>query len=270
MEPILPEGSWILGSVRISQDRVWFAVTVVGIALALTAVYRLTRFGLITRAAAETEKGAHVSGISPERVATFNWMISAAVAAISGILIAPIVPLTPFGNTLFIVPALAAAVIGRFEPMILAVIGGLAIGMLQSELAYPNGQVSWLPTSGVAEMVPLLLILVVFVARAKPLPSRGVIIQQGIGMFDVNTSMSEGERVWTRARNRFRFAAPGHFRNCGRRADEKGTGMLGGPNEEPTNVQVHRANSSGGGDRAAGCVDRPRDRRCRPRPARRS
>ena len=42
-------------------------------------------------------------------------MISAAVAAIAGILIAPIVPLVPVSYTLFIVPALAAAVLGRFQ-----------------------------------------------------------------------------------------------------------------------------------------------------------
>ncbi|HEX4493891.1 MAG TPA: branched-chain amino acid ABC transporter permease/ATP-binding protein [Acidimicrobiia bacterium] len=179
--PILPSGSWHLGGVRISQDRVWFAATVVAIALVLTAVYRLTRFGLLTRAAAETEKGAYVSGISPERVAASNWMISAAVAAVSGILIAPIVPLTPYGYTFFIVPALAAAVIGRFDRMVLAVAGGLAIGMAQSELAYLKGQLSWLPTSGTAELLPLLLILAVFVAWARPLPSRGVIIQQTLG-----------------------------------------------------------------------------------------
>ena len=48
-------------------------------------------------------------------------MISAAVAAIAGILIAPIVPLVPISYTLFIVPALAAAVLGRFQYVIPAV-----------------------------------------------------------------------------------------------------------------------------------------------------
>jgi ABC-type branched-subunit amino acid transport system ATPase component/branched-subunit amino acid ABC-type transport system permease component len=179
--PILPTGSWQLGDVLVSQDRVWFAAAIVGIALALTAVFRFTRFGLVTRAAAETEKGAYVSGISPVRIAAANWMISAAVAAVAGILIAPIVPLTPFGYTFFIVPALAAAVLGSFQHLLLAVFGGLAIGMVQSELTYLNGQWDWLPTSGVPELVPLLLILLVFVARAKPLPSRGVIVQQTLG-----------------------------------------------------------------------------------------
>jgi ABC-type branched-subunit amino acid transport system ATPase component/branched-subunit amino acid ABC-type transport system permease component len=181
VKPILPNGVWALGDIRISQDRVWMAVTIVLITLALAAAYRFTRFGLVTRAAAETEKGAFVSGISPDRVAAVNWMISAGVAAISGILIAPIVPATPLGYTLFIVPGLAAAVIGRFQYMVPAVAGGLAIGMIQSDVAYLRGQHRWLPSSGLAELVPLLLILLLFVAWARPLPSRGVLIRQTLG-----------------------------------------------------------------------------------------
>ena len=60
-------------------------------------------------------------------------------------------------------------------------IGGLAIGMLQSEVAYLQTQHSWMPSSGAAELVPLILILVVLVARAKPLPGRGVMQQRNLG-----------------------------------------------------------------------------------------
>jgi ABC-type branched-subunit amino acid transport system ATPase component/branched-subunit amino acid ABC-type transport system permease component len=181
VKPILPSDSWTWGGVRITQDRVWLAVTILAITAALAAVYRFTRFGLLTRAAAETEKGAFVSGISPDRIAAVNWMISAAVAAIAGILISPIVPATPIGYTFFIVPALAAAIIGRFNLMIPAVLAALVIGMTQSELAYLKGQLTWLPQSGLSELVPLLLILLVLVARARPLPSRGVLIEQTLG-----------------------------------------------------------------------------------------
>jgi ABC-type branched-subunit amino acid transport system ATPase component/branched-subunit amino acid ABC-type transport system permease component len=180
-DPILPSGAWTLGDVRITQDRVYFALTIVLITLVLAAAYRFTRFGLETRAAAETEKGAFVSGIAPDRVAAVNWMISAAVAGISGVLIAPIVPPTPFGYTFFIVPALAAAVLGQFQYLLPAVFSGLAIGMLQSELTYFRGQHEWLPSAGLAELVPLALVLVVLVLRAKPLPSRGVVILQTLG-----------------------------------------------------------------------------------------
>jgi ABC-type branched-subunit amino acid transport system ATPase component/branched-subunit amino acid ABC-type transport system permease component len=181
VKPILPTDTWTLGGVHITQDRVWLALTIVAITFALAAAYKFTRFGLVTRAAAETEKGAFVSGISPDRIAAVNWMISAAVAGISGILIAPIVPATPAGYTFFIVPALAAAIVGRFNLMVPAVLAGLAIGMAQSELSYLRGQHTWLPSSGLSELVPLLLILLVLVVRARPLPSRGVLIQQTLG-----------------------------------------------------------------------------------------
>src|ERR1700730_15355946 len=181
VKPILPSGAWTVGHVRITQDRVWLALAVVAITVGLAAIYRFTTFGLLTRAAADTEKGAFVSGISPDRVAAINWMMSGGVAAIAGILIAPIVPATPVGYTLFIVPALAAAIMGRFTLMVPAVLGGLAIGMVQSEMTYLHGQHRWLPSSGLAELVPLVLILLVLVVRRRPLPSRGVIIQQTLG-----------------------------------------------------------------------------------------
>lgn len=181
VETILPTTSWKVGKVLVPTDRVWFALAVVSMTLVLVAVYRFTRFGLVTRAVAATEKGAFVSGIAPDRVAAANWMIGAAVAAISGILISPIVPLTPLGYTLFIVPAMAAAILGQFMHMGRAVIGGMAIGTLQSEFVLLKGQHKWLPTSGISELIPLLLILIVLVARAKPLPSRGVVLQQTLG-----------------------------------------------------------------------------------------
>jgi ABC-type branched-subunit amino acid transport system ATPase component/ABC-type branched-subunit amino acid transport system permease subunit len=180
VNPIFSTTVWLLGSIRVPSDRVWFAATVVAITVVVTVGYRFTRFGLHTRAAAETEKGAYVSRISPDRIAAANWVISAIVAGLAGILIAPITPLVPYSYTLFIVPALAAAIVGGFDNVGLAVGAGLAIGMLQSELTYLRTQHTWLPSSGLAELVPLLLILVVLVVRAKPLPSRGEIVRTAL------------------------------------------------------------------------------------------
>ncbi|MDR7086320.1 ABC-type branched-subunit amino acid transport system ATPase component/branched-subunit amino acid ABC-type transport system permease component [Aeromicrobium panaciterrae] len=180
-QPILPVDSWKVAGVNVTSDRVWFALIVVAIAAALAAAYRFTRFGLLTRAAANTEKGAYVSGIKPDRIAAANWMISGAVAALAGILISPILPLTPNSFTLLIVPALAAAVVAGFDRILPAVVAGIAIGMVQSDLTYLAGTWTWLPTSGRSELVVLLLILFVLVARAKPLPSRGLNLRASLG-----------------------------------------------------------------------------------------
>ena len=178
---IFPSTVYVIDSVHVTADRIWFAVTIIGITAVLASAYRFTRFGLRTRAAAETEKGAFVSGISPDRTAAVNWMIGAVVAGAAGILISPIVPLSPSSYSLFIVPALAAAILGRFQGMAIAVAGGLVIGMLQSESAYFQSRYSWWPTSGVPELIPLVLILAVLIWRSPNLPARGEIIRTTLG-----------------------------------------------------------------------------------------
>ena len=59
-------------------------------------------------------------------------------AGMAGILIAPLVPLVPGTYTLFIVPALAAAVVGRFHSLGWAITAGLGIGALESLLRLPQ------------------------------------------------------------------------------------------------------------------------------------
>src|SRR5947209_8517388 len=82
-------------------------VIVISVALALT--YRFSRFGLATRAGAENDRGAALTGISANRVAGQNWVIATVLAGAAGIMIAPVASLDPTSYTLFVVPALAAA-----------------------------------------------------------------------------------------------------------------------------------------------------------------
>ena len=181
VRPIFPAERWELGEVIVLSDRFYLAVSVVVLALVLAAAFKYTRFGLLTRATAETQTGAYVSGVSPDRIALFNWMISAMVAGLAGILIAPVSPLTPITYTLFVVPALAAAVVGRFQNIVPIVVAGIGIGMLQSEALSLVGDVSWIPQTGAAELVPLIVILVSLVVVGGGIPARGGIIRQPLG-----------------------------------------------------------------------------------------
>src|SRR5215203_3019320 len=64
---LYPKSTFKIGDTSIQHDRLFLAVTIGVVALALGAVFQYTRFGLITRAAAETEKGAVVRRINPGR-----------------------------------------------------------------------------------------------------------------------------------------------------------------------------------------------------------
>ncbi|HTR92577.1 MAG TPA: branched-chain amino acid ABC transporter permease/ATP-binding protein [Trebonia sp.] len=178
--PIFPTHAYqILGS-RVPGDRLWSAAIVVAVSVALGLWFQLTRFGLATRAAAESEKGAFVTGLSPQRIALVNWALSTAIVGIGGVLISPIVPLTPASYSLFIVPALAAALVGNFSKIGVTVAAALAIGMLESEATYLQTK-SWLTSAGLPDLVPLLVILVFLVVRGRELPARGALIAKSLG-----------------------------------------------------------------------------------------
>jgi ABC-type branched-subunit amino acid transport system ATPase component/branched-subunit amino acid ABC-type transport system permease component len=178
---VFPAGLFHIGGVSVPKDRVWFAVTVVAIAAVVGVIWKHTRFGLVSRAVSQNEKGAFVAGIAADRVAAANWMISTMVAGLAGILMSPIVAPVPINYALFIVPALAVATLGGFESVWAAVAGGLAVGMVQSVLNYLQAVHTWLPSSGMAELVPLALLLIVLVVRAKPLPTRGMYEARRLG-----------------------------------------------------------------------------------------
>ena len=186
VDPIFPRKTVVLGTATIQVDRVWFAATIVVVGLALALLFQRTSFGLMTRAASSTEKGAIVSGLAPDRIAAANWAVAAAVTGLSGILIAPIVPLVPVSYTLFVIPALAAALLSNFKALVPTVVGALILGMLQSEATYLQVRLDWLPAwvvpaSGLPEMLPLALVLAVLLLRARPLVSRGVDLRETLG-----------------------------------------------------------------------------------------
>jgi branched-subunit amino acid ABC-type transport system permease component len=75
---IFPEGRIQVAGSFITADRLYLALTVLLLAGSLAALDRFTRFGLHTRAASETEVGALVSGLSPDRIGAANWALSGA------------------------------------------------------------------------------------------------------------------------------------------------------------------------------------------------
>ena len=178
--PIFPAHTYQMLGSRVPGDRLWSAGIIIALSIALGLWFRLSRFGLATRAAAETEKGAFVTGLSPQRIALVNWALGTVIAGVGGVLVAPIVPLTPDSYSLFIVAALAAALVGNFTRIGVTVAAAVVIGMLQSEATYLQTK-SWMPSSGLTDLVPLLVILIFLVLRGQELPSRGAIIQKTLG-----------------------------------------------------------------------------------------
>ena len=158
----------------VPRDGLWLAAIAIVLAVVLWAVYRFTRFGLATRAAAEDEQGAITLGFSPDALAAVNWTVAALLAGLIGILASPLTQLTPLlFTTLFLIPALGAALIGRFTSFGVTCAAGLAIGMIQSSFLQVQVDVSWWPQIGAREGLPFIAIVIALVILGKRLPTRG-------------------------------------------------------------------------------------------------
>ncbi|MGV9661886.1 ABC transporter permease subunit [Nocardia niigatensis] len=181
VKPIFSLETFRIGGRTVPADRIWLAMSIVGLAIVATVLFRFTRFGVATEAAAESEKGAYLTGLSPDRIAFGNWALSSVVAGLGGILIAPLVALNPVAYSMFIVPALAATLVGNFGSIWLTVAAGIVIGALQAEATNLQGIYDWIPDSGTAEAISLLLILGFLVVRGRALPDRGSVVRKALG-----------------------------------------------------------------------------------------
>jgi branched-chain amino acid transport system permease protein len=91
-----------------------------------------TRVGLAMRALADQRGLSAILGIRVLRVDTMAWVISGAFAGVCGILLGNIVRLQATVLTFLVIPAFAAAIIGRLSSLPATVAGGLAIGILEA------------------------------------------------------------------------------------------------------------------------------------------
>jgi branched-subunit amino acid ABC-type transport system permease component len=178
---VLPDGPVSLLGTTVTQNRLLLAGLVLVVTAALAALFRFTRFGLATRAAAGNEKGALLLGIAPDRLGAANWALASVLAGFAVILIEPIAGIHPTTTALLVVPALAAALAGRLESFVVTVLAGLGIGMAQSlVLGYAvRPDVTWipdsLPTTGLQQAIPVLVILAVLWLRGDVLPDRSAV-----------------------------------------------------------------------------------------------
>jgi len=174
---ILPsEPVTITDDLTVPRDGLWLALIVILIATALWLVSRYTRLGLVTRAAAENEKGAVLLGYSPNFLATLSFVTASVVCGFVAILASPMIALSSMIFTfLFLIPALGAALVGNFMMIVPTVATGFAIGLMQSSFTKLQIDLSWWPEYGAREGIPFLIIIAVMVLRGDRLPDRGTV-----------------------------------------------------------------------------------------------
>jgi branched-chain amino acid transport system permease protein len=180
---VLPRDAVQVTGVAIPVDRFWLTGIVIAIALALTVVYRFTRFGLATRAASESQESALLAGLGAGGLSLANTVLGAVIAGGVGVLAASLAQLDATTLPLQVVPALGAVLFARFTSFGITCAVGLLIGVLQSLLYYASTQ-SWFPTDsgaplpGISSLLTFAIIVVALFLRGSSLPTRGELVEQ--------------------------------------------------------------------------------------------
>ena len=173
---IFPTTIHQIGKVLIPGDRIYLvAIAVLATAL-LWAASKYTPIGLAIRASAENQRAAATLGWSPHVLATISWALGAGLAGAAGILIAPVTGINPEEMPFFILPVLAAALVGGFTSFWITLAASFAIGITQSEfIAYVSDTgYTW----GLKQTLPFLIIIVLLVVRGEGLPVRGQVVEK--------------------------------------------------------------------------------------------
>ena len=106
---------------------------IIGTVILVTVLYlffTFSRIGVAMRASSENQLAAYYMGIPVKFIFSLIWSISAATAAIAGVLLAPIT-LVDTSISLIGLKAFADAVIGGFGSIPGAIVGGIIIGIVE-------------------------------------------------------------------------------------------------------------------------------------------
>lgn len=152
-----------VGGVAVQQRYLGMIVVTVVVVTALVAFFRYSRYGLAMRAAAFDQETAMAQGVSVGFVFALSWAIAAALAAVAGMFVGTGQGIDQ-GTWTIALKALPAIILGGLDSIGGAVIGGLAIGVVEALVGtYQAEFAPWLGNnfSVVSPYVLMLLVLLV-------------------------------------------------------------------------------------------------------------
>ena len=153
-----------IGSVVVQQRYLAMMATTLVLVAALFAFFRYTRLGLAMRAASFDQEAALAQGVSVSLVFATSWALAGALAAIAGAFVG-----TGAGidqqTWIIAFKALPAIILGGLDSLEGAVVGGLAVGLVESLVAtYQPDLAPWLGQN-FAVVSPYVLMLLVLLIR---------------------------------------------------------------------------------------------------------
>ena len=164
MDPIF------IGNLIITGDALFTIAIVLVLLIVFFAVFSLSNIGKMAQAVYQSARGARLIGLDVDRFKDYSWGVGAALAALGGILIAPVSLLHPDLGLGFLIKGFAAMTLGGFGSLGGAVLGGLILGLSEQYVG------AYIDTA-LIDITAYLVIVVVLLARPHGLFGRRAVIK---------------------------------------------------------------------------------------------
>ncbi|MDO5652496.1 MAG: branched-chain amino acid ABC transporter permease [Brachymonas sp.] len=138
--PDVLRGATNLGFMVLPNYRAWVVVASLAVCFATWYMIEKTRLGALLRAATENAKLVEAFGVNVPLLVTLTYGFGVALAAIAGVLAAPVILVTPLMGSNLIIVVFAVVVIGGMGSIMGSIITGLLLGVIEglTKVFYPQ------------------------------------------------------------------------------------------------------------------------------------
>jgi branched-chain amino acid transport system permease protein len=164
-----------LVGVNVSYHQIIVVLAAIAVALALRFLLVRTRIGLAMRAVVDDPELTALTAADPDRVTAISWALGASLAALAGVLVAPLVVLDALALTLLVVNSYAAAMFGRLRSLPMTFAGGVALGLIVTYATgyLPQNEISNRLRDGLPTFTLFAVLLLLPAARISTAGSMG-------------------------------------------------------------------------------------------------
>ncbi|MBI2168042.1 MAG: ABC transporter permease [Actinobacteria bacterium] len=165
MPQFFGDGGFRVAGTFVSWHQTITVILAGGVAAILWYLLTKTRLGVAMRAVVDDRNLASLTGAQPHRISMLSWAIGSSLAALGGILIAPVLQLETIILTFLVINAYAAAMVGRLRSLPLTFVGAFALGLTEAYMiGYVDLKGFW---QGLRPSLPTLLLFVILLAMPE-------------------------------------------------------------------------------------------------------
>jgi branched-chain amino acid transport system permease protein len=134
------QGATNLGFMVLPNYRAWVIGASLLVCLATWFLIEKTRLGATLRAGTENPALVQAFGVNVPRMVMLTYAGGAALAALAGVLAAPVIQVTPLMGSNLIIVVFAVVVIGGMGSILGSIVTGLALGLIEglTKVFYPE------------------------------------------------------------------------------------------------------------------------------------